>query len=190
MNSRRRLLFTPTTSANPQPSPVNLPESAVTQKQLCNRFRMNTYRTPPNTHKTRCFKSCACNSCADQVRNPFEMNRCTKHGGWGRGCGKPGRVTFRRRLAPPILRPEFRASSFEFRASRFDQRNFTVNCQLLTVNSLRAPSLYFFPYRCASRIFLRPAASRYRRFSSAVLGMSGGIGLGCPVTSSMATNVA
>ena len=114
------------------------------------------------------------NTCGTKDLKPFGINRCTKTGGWGVLFFTQRSQSDRRAQAIIRLATSWAA--------------LTGNCQLKTVNF--AFNLYFFPYRWASRIFLRFAASRYLRFSSAVLGTSGGSGLGCPVTSSMATNVA
>jgi hypothetical protein len=58
----------------------------------------------------------------------------------------------------------------------------------------RQLDFYFFflesvPYRNASRVFLRSAASRNRRRSAAVFKISGGTSFGFRVCSSIATNV-
>ncbi len=73
---------------NPRPSPANPLECALTQTQLRNPIRINTYRTQPNDRKTRSFKPCPCNTYAPQPCNPFRCNTCIKHRGGGTACGK------------------------------------------------------------------------------------------------------
>ncbi len=88
--SARRRRISPLTFAQStvaRPSSVSPLESTLVRTHVCNSLRINTYKTPRNIHKTRSFKLCICNTYANERRNPFGMNRCTKHRGGGRGCG-------------------------------------------------------------------------------------------------------
>ncbi len=75
--------LSPASGAYAQRSHVNLLECALARAHACNFRRMNTYKTPRNSRKTRHFNPRICNTCTDQRCNPFGMNRCTKHTGWG-----------------------------------------------------------------------------------------------------------
>ncbi len=77
---------------------VNLPECALTEAQLCNPFRYNTYKTPRNNHKTCSFKSSICNTYARQLCNPCRFNTCKKHTGWGSPLWKSSAFRFSRSI--------------------------------------------------------------------------------------------
>ncbi len=88
MKSRTSLRLACRVAPRLRPSSVSSLECAVAQARLCNSVRINTYKTPRNIHKTPSFKPCICNTYANERRNPFRMNRCTKHGGGVRGLWK------------------------------------------------------------------------------------------------------
>ncbi len=133
MKSRTSLRLACRVAPRLRPSSVRSLECAVTKARLCNSVRINTYKTPRNIHKIPSFKPCICNTYANERRNPFGMNRCTKHGGWGAPVLLfPDRSPRRHTGAasapgPPITSFEFRISSFV--RSAMDHRLSTMDLQ-------------------------------------------------------------
>ncbi len=137
--SRRISALTHARATVARPGSICPLESTPTQTQPCNPIRMKTCKTRRNSRKTRYFKSRICNTYAHRLPNPFGMNRCTKHRGWGPGLWKTSaseedtesRGAERPRdLSPADCQPP---ASFQFPISSFGGGFLpTVNCGLPT----------------------------------------------------------